>query len=71
MDQHEIPGASDGESSEEAKSKKSKKIVNAVLIGFMIGVIVYSIAKNSVGIFTLIPLIIAFKLFNDSKKTKP
>jgi uncharacterized protein YqhQ len=71
MDQPEIPGVSDGESSEEAKSKKSKKIVNAVLIGFMIGVIVYSIAKNSVGIFTLIPLIIAFKLFNDSKKTKP
>jgi len=48
------------------KSIKSKSISNALLIGFLIGIIVYSIFKNSIGIFTLIPLFFIFKLINKS-----
>jgi len=46
---------------------KSASTINAVLIGFMIGIVIYSIVKNSVGFFTLIPLFFVYKIFNDSK----
>lgn len=46
---------------------KSTPITNAVLIGFLIGIVLYSVAKNSWGFFTLIPLFLAYKLINHSK----
>lgn len=54
----------------EAKKMKSTAITNAVLIGFLIGIVIYSIAKSSLGFFTLIPLFFAFKLINNSKYSK-
>ena len=35
---------------------------NAFFIGFLIGIVVYSVAVNSWGILTLIPLYLAYKL---------
>lgn len=55
---------------DQAKKTKSAAITNALLIGVMIGIIIYSVAKNSVGFFTLIPLFFIFKLTNNSKKEK-
>lgn len=55
---------------DQAKKTKSAAITNALLIGAMIGIIIYSVAKNSVGFFTLIPLFFIFKLTNNSKKEK-
>jgi hypothetical protein len=49
---------------------KSSAIINAFLIGLFIGVIIYGVAKNNLGFFGLIPLIIVFKLFNKSKNNK-
>ncbi len=46
---------------------KSTAITNAVLIGFLIGIIAYSILKNSLGFLTLIPLFLAYRLINNSK----
>lgn len=61
----------DEELLQEAKKMKSISITNAVLIGFLIGIVVYSIVKNSLGLFTLIPLFFAYKLINNSSyKTK-
>ncbi|HTN00036.1 MAG TPA: hypothetical protein VL088_14870 [Pedobacter sp.] len=57
----------DQELLQEAKKRKSTKIINALLIGFLVGIIFYSIAKNTVGLFTLIPLFFAYKLVNNSK----
>jgi len=34
----------------------------------MIGIVVYSVVKNSFGFFTLIPQFFAYKLVNKSKK---
>ncbi|MEO5889606.1 MAG: hypothetical protein ABIQ31_05100 [Ferruginibacter sp.] len=51
----------------ETKKMKSTSITNAVLIGFLIGIVLYSIMKNSLGFFTLIPLFFAYKLINNSK----
>jgi len=55
---------------EKAKSEKSSAITHAVLIGFLIGIIIYSIVVNSVGFFTLIPLYFIYKLIENSKKNK-
>lgn len=43
---------------------KSNSIMNAVLIGFFIGIVVYSVVKNTLGLVTLIPLYFAYKLVN-------
>jgi hypothetical protein len=46
---------------------KSASITNAVLIGFLVGIVFYSVVKNSWGFLTLIPLFFAYKLINNSK----
>ena len=70
MTQEELSNLTDVELLSEAKKMKSTSIINAFLIGFMIGIIIYSIVKSSLGFFTLIPLIFAFKVFNSSKNNK-
>lgn len=42
-------------------------MLNAGLIGFFIGIVIYSIFKNTWGMLTLIPLYFAYKLFNKPK----
>ena len=66
MEEKKLAELTDQELLDKAKKMKSKNITNAFLIGFMIGVIVYSIAKNGFGFFILIPLFIAYKLVNNS-----
>lgn len=59
MTQKKISELTDEELLSEAKKMKSTSTVNALLIGVMIGVIIYSILKSTVGFFTLIPLFFA------------
>jgi len=49
---------------------KSSSVINAFLIGFMIGIIIWSVVKNTLGFLTLIPLFFIYKLINNSKKEK-
>ena len=56
----------DDELLQEAKRIKSNAIINALLIGFLMGIIVYSIAQNNLGFFTLIPLFLIYKFVNNS-----
>ena len=67
MKQNESAELSDKELADQAKKKKSTSIINALLIGFMIGIVIWSVAKNNVGFFTLIPLFFAYKLFNKTE----
>lgn len=67
MNQKELSELTNEELLQEAKKRKSASIMNALLIGFLAGVIVYSIAKNSLGFLTLIPLYFIYKLINNSK----
>ena len=53
-----------------AKQKKSTAIINAFLIGLLIGIVIYGVAKNNLGFFALIPIFIAFKIFNKPKNKK-
>jgi hypothetical protein len=60
----------DQELLDEAKKMKSFSITNALLIGFLAGVIVFSFVKNSWGMLTLIPLFFIYKMVNDPKNKK-
>ena len=70
MNQKELSELTDQELLDEAKKMKSFSIMNGFLIGFLIGIIVYSIAKNTWGMLTLIPLYFAYKLINDPKNKR-
>ena len=45
----------------------NKKYINAFIIGFMAAAVVWSVAKNTFGLFTLIPLFVIYKIVNNSK----
>lgn len=70
MKQKELSELTDQELLDEAKKMKSTSITNAVLIGIMIGIVIYSVVKNTVGFLTLIPVLFIYKLVNNSKNDK-
>ena len=54
----------------ESKKLKSFSFVIALIIGFLAGIIFYSIAKNSWGMVSIIPLYYIYKLVNDPKNKR-
>ncbi len=71
MEQKELSELTDEQLLDEAKKIKSSSITNAVFIGFLIGIVIYSIVKNGFGFFILFPLFFAYKFVKSSKKNKP
>ena len=67
MEEKKLSELTDQELLQEAKKMKSTSITNAVLIGLLIGIVLYSFIKKSLGFLTLIPLFLAYKLINNSK----
>lgn len=67
MDKKELSQLSDEELLAAAKQMKSTAILNAFLIGFLAGIIVYSVVKSTWGMLTLIPLFFIYKLVNKGK----
>lgn len=51
---------------EETKKTKPTPLINTLLIGVMIGIIIFSVLKSSLGFFTLIPLYFIYKMVNNS-----
>lgn len=70
MTQKELSEFTDQELLDEAKKIKTFSITNALIIGFLMGIVVYSFAKNSWGLLTLIPLYFIYKLVNDPKNKR-
>lgn len=70
MDQKELAELTDEELLAEAKKMKSSAIMHAVLIGFMVGIVIYSVAKNTWGLLTLIPLFFIYRLTRNSKRNE-
>ena len=55
----------------EEKKIKRKETTSAVLIGFLIGVIVYGVVKNGIGfIYIFIPLILLYGIYRNSQKLR-
>ena len=67
MAEKELSELTDEQLVQEAKKMKSASIMSALVIGCMIGIIIYSAVKNSIGFFTLIPLFFVYKMLSNSK----
>ena len=70
MQQKELSELTDQELLVEAKKMKSFSIINALIIGFLLGIVIYSFAKNTWGMLTLIPLYFVYKIINDPKNKR-
>jgi hypothetical protein len=70
MTNKDLSELTDQELLDEAKKMRSFSITNALIIGILIGIIFYSIVKNSWGMLTLIPLYFVYKMINDPKNKR-
>ena len=70
MSQKEVSALTDQELLDEAKKMKSFSITNAFIVGFLVGVIIYSVVKNTWGMLTIIPLYLIYKFINDPKNKR-
>jgi hypothetical protein len=52
------------------KTIKNNKIIDATIIGFTIGIAVYSAVVNGLGFFTFFPLILAYIIVRNSTNNK-
>ncbi len=53
----------------EEKKIKRNQIISAIIIGFLIGVIVYGIAKNGFGfLYIFIPLFLIYGIYKNSQR---
>lgn len=67
MEEKKLEQLSDQELLAEAKSLKSFSIMNAFMVGFLIGIIIFSLVKSTFGFLMLIPLFLIYKIVNDPK----
>lgn len=70
MNPKEVPELTDQELVEEVNKIKPSPIVDAFFIGFLMGIIIYSLVANSWGFLTLIPLFIVYGLLKKSKRNE-
>lgn len=68
MNKDQLSQLSDVELQEEIKRIKPSPILDAFFIGFLVGIIIYSVAANSWGLVTLIPLFMIYGLLKKPKK---
>ena len=67
MDQKDLSQLTDKELLEVFKNNKTSPLIDAFFIGFLVGIVVYSVAANTWGFLTLIPL---FLIYGFLKKPK-
>lgn len=60
----------DQELLQKAKKLKNNKIIDATIIGFTIGIVVYSAITNGFGFFTFFPLVLTFFIVRNSANNK-
>lgn len=70
MEQKKLTDLTDEELLQEAKKMKSRSVLNAAIVGFMTGILVWCAVRKSVGIFAVIPIFVIYRLVNQSKQDK-
>jgi len=68
MNRNKLSQLSDKELLEVVKNSKPSPIIDALLIGFLVGIVIYSVAANTWGFLTLIPLYIIYIFLKKPKK---
>ncbi len=67
MNQKELSELTDQQLLDEAKKRKSNSTTNALFIGILIGIVIYSIVVNGWGFLSLILLYFIYKLITKPK----
>ncbi|TXE15849.1 FUSC family protein [Psychroflexus gondwanensis] len=70
MDKKELSKLTNQELLEKAKEIRPTPVVDATLIGILIGIVIYSVVQNSWGLVTLVPLFLVYTLYKKSKRNK-
>ena len=70
MEKKEFADLTNEELLDKKKKIQNNKIVNAALIGFCIGIFIYSAVKNGIGFFTFFPLFLTYPFIKNGKKIK-
>ncbi|SHK20785.1 hypothetical protein [Chryseobacterium polytrichastri] len=60
----------DQELLQKAKKLKNNKIIDATIIGFTLGAVVYGAIKHGFGFFTFFPLVLPFFIVRNSANNK-
>ena len=68
MNQKELSQLTDKELLEAAKNNKPSPLIDAFFIGFLAGIIIFSVFANSWGLVTLIPLFLIYVFLKKPKK---
>jgi len=68
MNPKERSQLTDKELLEAAKNNKPSPLIDAFFIGFLVGIIIYSVAANTWGLLTLIPLFLIYGLLKKPKQ---
>jgi hypothetical protein len=70
MKEKELSELTNQELLDEAKKTQLSPVVTALFIGFLGGVIVYSVVKSTWGMLTIIPLYLIYRLVKGSKRNE-
>lgn len=70
MKSENLTELSDQELLQKVNKIRSNRIIDAVIIGFTIGVVIYSAVKNGFGFFTFFPLLLTYIIARNSKNNK-
>ncbi len=62
-----MPEFSDQESIEQKKRIKRSSLLDAFFIGFLVGIIIFSVFASTWGLLTLIPLFLIYRILKKSK----
>ncbi len=68
MEQKDLAQLSDEALKAEAKKVKPSPLFDAFFIGFLVGIIIYSVAANKWGLVTIIPLVLIYIFLKKSKR---
>ncbi len=63
-----MPELSDQDSIDQKRRIKQSSLLDAFFIGFLVGIIIFSVIASTWGLLTLIPLYLIYRLLKKSKK---
>lgn len=70
MKKENLTELSNQELIQKIKNIKNNKIIDAAIIGFTIGIVIYSAVKNGFGFFTFFPLLLTYIIARNSNNNK-
>ena len=70
MEKKEFTDLTNAELLKEKVKIQYNKMVNAILIGFCVGIFIFSAVKNGFEFFTFFPLLLTYPFIKNGKKSK-